>query len=43
VRYWGARQVYDRTGRVEDATYFLGNASLNTTAEGIGLDWRSKS
>jgi integrase/recombinase XerC len=43
VRYWGARQVYDRTGRVEDATNFLGNVSLNTTAEGIGLDWRSKS
>lgn len=43
VRYWGARQVYDRTGRVEDATYFLGNVSLNTTAAGIGLDWRNKS
>jgi len=42
VRYWGARQVYDRTGRVEDATYFLGNVSLNTTAAGIGLDWRNK-
>jgi len=43
VRYWGARQEYDRTGRVEDATYFLGNVSLNTTAAGIGLDWRHKS
>jgi integrase/recombinase XerC len=43
VRYWGARQVYDRTGRVEDATKFLGNVSLNTTAAGIGLDWRNKS
>lgn len=42
VRYWGARQVYDRTGRVEDATYFLGNVSLNTTAAGIGLNWRKK-
>lgn len=43
VRYWGARQVYDCTGRVEDAAYFLGNVSLNTTASGIGLDWRTKS
>ena len=42
VRYWGARQVYDRTGRIEDAAHFLGNASLNVTATGIGLDWRSK-
>jgi len=41
VRYWGARRVYDATGRVEDAAYFLGNVSLNTTAAGIGLDWRA--
>jgi integrase/recombinase XerC len=43
VRYWGARQAYERTGRVEDAAYFLGNVSLNTTATGICLDWRTKS
>lgn len=43
VRYWGALQVYERTKRIEDAAYFLGNASLNTVANGLGIDWRRNS
>lgn len=40
VRYWGALQVYERTKRIEEAAHFLGNASLNTVANGLGINWR---
>lgn len=40
VRGWRAKTIYEQTGRIQDASLFLGNHSLDTSAQLIGLDWR---
>jgi hypothetical protein len=40
VRGWRARCIYMECGQIQDAALFLGNRSLDATAELIGLEWR---
>ncbi|NDD71634.1 MAG: hypothetical protein EBZ52_00490 [Actinobacteria bacterium] len=42
VRAWRARQIYETSGRIQDAARFLGYRSLDTAVEMIGLDWRTE-
>ncbi len=41
LRAWAGRQVFLRTGRIEQAALALGCKTLDTAADIIGFDWRS--